>query len=73
MKTSTCRNGTLNNQLNKMGKTPQHLHTIPVPTMLCVVSCVHRRVVEGIREGSAGCVVDVDVHGECVMLWVDAM
>ena len=37
------------------------------------VSCVHRRVVEGSGEGSAGCVVHVDVHGECVMLWVAAM
>ena len=26
---------------------------------------------ESSREGSAGCVVHVDVHGECVMLWVD--
>ena len=25
---------------------------------------------EGSGEGSAGCVVHVDVHGECVMLWV---
>ena len=30
------------------------------------VSCVHRRVVEGSWEGIAGCVVHVDVHGECV-------
>ena len=28
---------------------------------------------EGSGEGSAGCVVHIDVHGECVMLWVDAM
>ena len=28
---------------------------------------------EGSGEGSAGCVVQVDVHGECVMLWVAAM
>ena len=28
---------------------------------------------EGIGEGSAGCVVHVDVHGECVILWVDAV
>ena len=28
---------------------------------------------EGSGEGSAGCVVHVDVHGECVMLWVAAM
>ena len=41
MKTSTCRNGTLKNQPNKMGTTPQHIHTIPtscanLPTMFCV-------------------------------------
>ena len=31
------------------------------------VSCgVHSRVVEGSREGIAGCVVHVDVRGECV-------
>ena len=24
-------------------------------------------------EGIAGCIVHVDVHRECVMLWVDAM
>ena len=30
------------------------------------VSCVHSRVVEGSWEGIAGCVVHVDVHGECV-------
>ena len=28
---------------------------------------------EGSGVGSAGCVVHVDVHGECVMLWVAAM
>ena len=42
MKTSKCntvyRNGTLKNQPNKMGMTPQHIHTIPtycaiLPTM----------------------------------------
>ena len=41
MKTSTCRDETLKNQLNKMGTTPQHIHTIPtscaiLPTMFCV-------------------------------------
>ena len=40
-KTSTCRDGTLKNQPNKMGTTPQYIHTIPtscaiLPTMLCV-------------------------------------
>ena len=30
------------------------------------VSCVHSGVVEGSWEGIAGCVVHVDVHGECV-------
>ena len=28
---------------------------------------------EGSWEGIAGCVVHVDVHGECVTLWVAAM
>ena len=41
MKTSTCRDETLKNQPNKMGTTPQHIHTIPtscaiLPTMFCV-------------------------------------
>ena len=29
MKTSACRDGTLKNQPNKMGTTPQHIYTIP--------------------------------------------
>ena len=38
MKTSACRDGTFKNQPNKMGTTPQHIHTIPtscaiLPTM----------------------------------------
>ena len=75
---SACRDGTLKNQPNKMGTTPQHIHTILHLVAFCqlcfvFVSCVHRRVVEGSGEGIAGCVVHVDVHGECVMLWVDAM
>ena len=28
---------------------------------------------EGSGKGSAGCVVHVDVHGECVTLWVAAV
>ena len=28
---------------------------------------------KGSGESSGGCVVHVDVHGECVMLWVAAM
>ena len=28
---------------------------------------------EGSGEGIVGCVAHVDVHGECVILWVDAM
>ena len=76
-KTSACRDGTLKNQPNKMRTTPQHtpsLHLVPF-CQLCfvLVSCVHRRVVEGSGEGSGGCVVHVDVHGECVTLWVAAM
>ena len=50
------------------------LHLVPFCQLCFVfVSCVHRSVVEGSGEGIAGCVVHVDVHGECVMLWVDAM
>ena len=52
MKTSACRDGTLKNQSNKIGTTPQHIYIIPtscaiLPTMLCVVSCGDSRVVEG--------------------------
>ena len=37
------------------------------------VTCVHSRVVEGSGKGIiAGCVVRVGVHGEYVILWVDA-
>ena len=60
--------------------TTTHLHH---PYILChfanyalyvFVSCVHSRVVEGIgRVHTGGCVVHVDVHGECVTLWVAAM
>ena len=69
MKTSACRDGTLKNQPNKIGTTPQHIHTIPsscaiLPTMLCVC-CMRRRFVEGSGEGIAGRVVHVEVHGEC--------
>ena len=51
------------------------LHLVPFCQLCFVfVSCVHRRVtVEGSGEGSSGCVVHVDVHGECVTLWVAAM
>ena len=68
MKTSAFRNGTLKNQPNKMGTTPQHIYKIPtscaiLPTTL-FVSCVHSRVVEGSWEGIAGCTLHVDVHGE---------
>ena len=75
MKTSACRDETLKNQPNKMGTIPQHIHTIPTSCAILqiFVSCVHRRVVEGSGEGIAVCVVYVDVHEECVMLWVAAM
>ena len=71
MKTSACRDGTLKNQPNKMGTTLQHitpsLHLVPF-CQLCFmfVSCVHSRVVKGSWEDIAGCIVHVDVHGECV-------
>ena len=72
MKTRACRDGTgtLKNHPNKMGTTQQHIYTIPlVPfCQLCFVfvSFVHSRVVEGSREGIAGWVLHVHVHGECV-------
>ena len=74
MKTSACRDATLKNQPNEMGTTPQHIHTIPTSCAICqlcfvFVSCMHRRVVEGSGEGSARCIMHVDVYGECVMLW----
>ena len=74
MKTSTYRDGTLKNQPNKMGMTPQHIHTIPY--ILCyfanyALCLLHRRVVEGSVVGIGGFVVHVDVHGECVTLWLD--
>ena len=37
------------------------------------VSCVHRIVAEESGVRNAGCGVHVDVHGECVMLWVAAI
>ena len=50
------------------------LHLVPFCQLCFVfVSCVHRRVVVGSGEGSGGCVVHVDVDGECVTLWVAAM
>ena len=78
MKTNTCRDGTLKNQPNEIGMTPQHFYTIPTScailgTIRCIVNCVHRFVlhVEGCGVSNAGCVVHI-VHGECVMLWVAA-
>ena len=59
-----------------MGMTPQHFHNFPTScailpplTQICFVfvCCVQRRVVEGSVVGSAGCVVQVDVHGEWVV------
>ena len=50
------------------------LHLVPFCQLCFVfVSCVHRRVVESSGEGSGGCVMHVEVHGECVTLWVAAM
>ena len=62
MKTSTCRDGTLKNQPNKICE-----------LCLVFVTCVHRRVVlgmEGCGMSSTGCVVHVVVYGEWVVLWV---
>ena len=41
MKTSTCRDETLKNQLNKMGMTPQHIHTIP--TSCAILPTMHNK------------------------------
>ena len=72
MKTSTCRDGTLKNQPNKIGTTPQYFYTIPIscailPTMHCVWVVLG---MEACGTSSTGCVVHVVVYGECVVLWV---
>ena len=41
MKTSACRDGTLKNQPNKMGTTPQHIHTIP--TSCAILPTMHNK------------------------------
>ena len=59
--------------VNQGDRISVHVHLVPFCQLCFVfVSCVHRRVVEGSGEGSGGCVVHVDVHGECVTLWVTA-
>ena len=40
-KTSTCRDGTLKNHPNKMGTTPQHIHTIP--TSCAILPTMHNK------------------------------
>ena len=41
MKTSAFRDGTLKNQLNKMGTTPQHIYTIP--TSCAILPTMHNK------------------------------
>ena len=41
MKTSACRDGTLKNQPNKMGTTPQHIYTIP--TFCAILPTMHSK------------------------------
>ena len=41
MKTSACRDGTLKNQPNKMGTTPQRIHTIP--TSCAILPTMHNK------------------------------
>ena len=41
MKTSACRDGTLKNQPNKMGTTPQLIHTIP--TSCAILQTMHNK------------------------------
>ena len=77
MKTNTCRDGTLKNQPNKIGTTPQYFYTIPtscaiLPTMHCVCYLCAQKVVlgmEGCGMSSTGCVVHVVVYGEWVVCW----
>ena len=42
MKTSACRDGTLKNQPNKMGTTPQHIYTIP--TSCAILPTMHKKL-----------------------------
>ena len=72
MTSQKCRDGSLKNQPNWMGMTPQHFHTIltscailpPLTQIWFVfVSCV-QRVVEGSGVGSGGRVVHFHVHGK---------
>ena len=69
-----ARDGTLKNQPNKVGTTPQYFYTIPTScAILASITCVHRRVVLGMEScvmSSTGCVVHVVVYGEWVVLWL---
>ena len=73
-KAHVARDGTLKNQPNKVGTTPQYFYTIPTScAILPSITCVHRRVVlgmEGCVMSSIGCVVHVVVYGEWVVLWL---
>ena len=80
MKTSACRDGTLKNQPNWMGMTPQYFNTIPAScailpplTQLCFVCLLV--MCRGLQKAVWWVVlgVHVDVHGEWVMLWVASM
>ena len=42
MKTSVCRDGTLKNQPNKMGTTPQHIHTISTSCAILPTCYAHQ-------------------------------
>ena len=74
MKTSAYRDGVIKNQPNKIGTTPQHIYIIPtscaiLPTIyaLCLlVVCIAGLTLWKAVGGIAGCVVHVDVCGECV-------
>ena len=74
MKTSACRDGTVKNQPNKMGTTPQHIHTIPtscaiLPTVCLLVVC--RRGLSCTWKGVAWvCSACVVVHSAWVVLYV---
>ena len=68
MKTSTCRDEMLKNQPNKMGMTPQHIHTIPTSCAILPTICfVFVSLLGGLRKVVGRVllcvVVHVDVHG----------
>ena len=54
-----------------MQTTPQHIHTIP--TSCAILPTMSVVCIAGLWKAMGRVVVHVDVHGECVTLWVAAM